>query len=330
MYTQKILEAFTNEEYTLAHQLLSTRVAFMMGRKFEEGDWSEVYCKSKDIQPQGWSNLNIDIINGNQGIEHKMLCYRNGNILSACGCTFMHPSATRSIRLPSLDIDPNDAMTDILGQYKEFLLTRQNKILENSQYNEADMRTGWLLWQDNLHQFLYFEEKTHIPNPDDYIAQWVENPSKGIRKSSKNLWIYEKDSGRKRFSVTTSAGAKIQPYFDVPAIGTKGLYHFVVIGEKIMSDTVRIWITKQTYLNLYTLLQGDLSKSNISNIIINVSKEIKDDPSIVTCDYEKAFPILISTEAYNELKTSLPGINDDHSIQLLIGYLSSKSEKNYQ
>ena len=60
MKRPRVLPAFRKEELERDHVLLATRVAFMMGRKFEEGDWSYVYCKAKEIPEQGWSNLNID------------------------------------------------------------------------------------------------------------------------------------------------------------------------------------------------------------------------------------------------------------------------------
>ena len=44
----------------------------MMGRKFEEGDWADVYCTAKNIPNRGWSNLNIDVIYNGLGVEHKM------------------------------------------------------------------------------------------------------------------------------------------------------------------------------------------------------------------------------------------------------------------
>lgn len=113
----EILPAFTDDERRKAHELLATRVAFMMGRKFEEGDWSDIYCEAKGIPQNRWSNLNIDIMAGNKGIEQKMLCYKSGvSILDACGQTFMHPSATRSIRISSDAIDPNEAMKSVLEQ----------------------------------------------------------------------------------------------------------------------------------------------------------------------------------------------------------------------
>ena len=325
MYRQQLLPAFTADEYKKAHYLLATRVAFMMGRKFEEGDWSNVYCAARGIPETGWSNLNIDVIFKNQGIEHKMLCVRNSNILSSCGCTLMHPSATRSIRLPSLDIDPNDAMKDILNQYAEFLEQRRQMVLDSAEdYHDADMRTGWLLWQESLREFLYFEERTQIPNPDEYSAQWVFNTPRGARKPSKNLWIFEKDTGKKRYSITTTAGAKIQPYFDVPAVGSENLYHFVVIGEQIAVDAVRIWVTEPTYQNLSHLLNGDLSKENLSNTILSVAEKLKDATFAETYNYERAHCLLVTKDAYSAIQTVLPGVNDDNSMQLLVGYLSEQ------
>lgn len=109
----KTLPVFTDEERQAAHRLLATRVAFMNGRKFEEGDWSVVYCGAKGIPPQKWSNVEIDVISGSLGVEHKMLCYRSGlNLLDACGKTLMHPAATRSIRISSIEADPNEVVND--------------------------------------------------------------------------------------------------------------------------------------------------------------------------------------------------------------------------
>jgi hypothetical protein len=323
MYKQEILSAFHEEEKRKAHKLLATRVAYMMGRKFEEGDWADIYCKARGIPLKGWSNLDIDIMNGNQGIEQKMLRCRSGiSILDACGQTFMHPSATRSIRIPSLNIDPNEAMRIILAQYADLIYARTIKVLEQSNgAKEADMRTGWLLWQDSLREFLYFEERMIIPNPDDYYGEWVERNSGGIRKQSKNLWIYEKDSGKKRYSVTTEAGAKIQPYFDVPSPKDPNLYHFIVIGEVILDDTVRIWITESTYMNLCTVIGDDLSPQFLSQLVLEASHNLKGTDFAQNYDYEKAKELLISKEAYQLLQEALPGVNDDHSIRLLIEYI---------
>lgn len=56
------LAAFTPEQRDSVHSLLAAKVARMMGRKLEEGDWSEVYCRAKEIPHRGWSNLSIDVM----------------------------------------------------------------------------------------------------------------------------------------------------------------------------------------------------------------------------------------------------------------------------
>jgi hypothetical protein len=321
MNRPKTLSAFTPDERREAHRLLATKVAFMMGRKLEEGDWAEVYCGAKNIPNSGWSNLKIDVMYGSLGVEHKMLCYRSRvNIAEACGNTFMHPSATRSIRVPSTDTDPNEAMRNVLTQYAEFIAARGAKVKEQSGTDATpDMRTGWLLWQESLRQFLYFEEEMLQPNPDDYTAKWVKSGG-GSRKESKNLWIYEKETGRKRYSITTEAGAKIQPYFDVPPPTDPNLYLFTVIGEVIDTGVVRVWVTETTARELNRLL-GKLDTETISHAVIEAATEIsKMEPSEET-KMEIAQPLLISVEAYEVLQRELPGVTDEHSFQLLAQHL---------
>src|SRR5258708_5329837 len=230
----KTLSAFNETERNLVHKYLGIKVAHMMGRKLEEGDWSYVYCKAKNIVERGWSNLDIDIVHNNLGLEHKMLCYRsNLDLSTAYGTTLMHPSLTRSIRIPATE-DPNESMVIILNQYSDLVKRRREKVrIQNGTNTEVEMRTGWLLWQESLKQFLYFEEEMLEPNPDEYYAEWKETISGERRKSSKNLWVYEKETGKKRYSITTSAGAKIQPYFDVPPPQDPNVYLFTVIGEAI-------------------------------------------------------------------------------------------------
>ena len=48
--------------------------------------------------------------------------------------------------------------------------------------------------------------------------------------------MYEKITKQKRYSVTTSAGIKIQPYFDVPPPNDQNLYYFRVQSEPIDTD----------------------------------------------------------------------------------------------
>lgn len=145
--TIKTLQVFSTEQKSIATDLLSAKVATMLGRKMEEGDWDFVYCNSKEIPITDWSNLHIDINHNGLGVEHKMLrVTKSGSILEQCGTTKMHPAGTRSIRLPD-EIDPNVVMENILKQYSNLVDDRTNIVIKNSQNSMADMRIGWLLWK---------------------------------------------------------------------------------------------------------------------------------------------------------------------------------------
>lgn len=88
MQHPRTLPAFSSDELVKAHALLASRVATMMGRKFEEGDWSYVYHTAKNIPVSGWSNIHIDVMYQSLGVEHKMLCVRSKpNIKEYCGTT---------------------------------------------------------------------------------------------------------------------------------------------------------------------------------------------------------------------------------------------------
>ena len=321
MPTRKTLPAFTSSQRDIVHRLLAAKVARMMGRKLEEADWADVYCHAKGIPIRGWSNLNIDVMHAGLGVEHKMLCYRsNANIAQACGETLMHPAATRSIRVPTGKISAERAMREIFQQYAELIEQRTEKVREQAPAGtRPDMRTGWLLWQESLSQFLYFEERMRAPNAGEYTAEWVESGG-GSRKGSRNLWIYEKATGKKRFSVTTSAGAKIQPYFDVPPPNDPNHYIFTVIGEIIMDGRVRCWLTRTTWQDLEQVL-GKVDSQTISKAIQqHLVKLPAAEAGPVVAD-EAAEPLEISTEAYALLTSRLPGMNDDHCFQLLIRLL---------
>ncbi len=280
----KALPVFISAQRETAHRLLAAKVARMMGRKFEEGDWAEVYCRAKGLPQRGWSNLNLDVMHQGLGVEHKMLCYRSDrNIASACGETLMHPAATRSIRIPQGRVSAERAMRDILTQYAELIAQRTLNVRELAPAGTAvDMRTGWLLWQESLRQFLYFEEPMKAPKIEFYTAEWVESGG-GARKGSRNLWIYEQKTGKKRFSVTTSAGAKIQPYFDVPPPNDPNLYIFTVIGEVIMDGRVRCWLTRTTLDELQRVL-GRVDEQAITTAIVRHLSKLapaEGSPSIV-------------------------------------------------
>ena len=324
MRRPKTLNVFSEAEFANAHRSLASRVAIMMGRKFEEGDWSYVYCSAKNIPNKGWSNLHIDVMYESLGVEHKMLCVKsNKTIKEYCGTRLMHPSATRSIRIPSTEGDPTETAQEILQQYAELIEQRRQRVAENAPGKKPDMRTGWLLWQVNLVEFLYFEEEMLPPDPDDYWAEWHERRS-GNRKPSKNLWVYEKETGIKRYSITTTAGAKIQPYFDVPPPNDPSLCYFRVQGEEVEIGLIRLWITPTTALVLNNLL-GSTNIDVVSDAIVNYAKKarsLKGGRVDYTKGTELAEPVYVTREAYAALKEIFAGVSDEHMMQLFVRYLS--------
>ena len=249
-----------------------------------------------------------------------MLCYRSRVTLAeAFGTTQMHPSATRSIRVPSLALDANEAMKDILTQYADLIQKRRAKVhQQNTTGQPEDMRTGWLLWQESLRQFLYFEEPMVEPRPEDYYAKWKEhNSDGGVRKPSKSLWIYEKLSGRKRYSITTTAGAKIQPYFDVPPPDDPHVYLFTVIGEQIMTGQIRVWLTQSTSQELKRLV-GSLDIDVVSNAILKTIGKVEQVETPLAAVEEQGVSVLLREDAYQALIEAFPGVSDEHSFQMLL------------
>lgn len=320
MRRPEVLPVFEEEELNRARHLLGSRVAAMMGRKFEEGDWSFVYCHAKEIPDTGWSNLSIDVLHEGLGVEQKMLCVKsNKPIKEYCGTTLMHPSATRSIRIPDEE-DPTAAARDVLQQYGELIERRRERVRESSETGEADVRTGWLLWQDSLREFVYFEEEMLPPDPSDYWAEWRESGG-GRRKKSKNLWVYENESGQKRFSITTSAGAKIQPYFDVPPPKHENLYYFLVQGEPVGDGLVRLWVTKTT-AQLLTLQLGTLDSDALSERILEAASEKpEEEEDEVQVRRELAVEVRITIQAYEALSEAFGGVSDEHMVQQFLRFV---------
>jgi hypothetical protein len=312
------LRAFTAAEMKKAHALLASRVAIMQGRKLEEGDWASVYCGAKRIPNNGWSNLNIDICDRGLGVEHKMMCVRRrATIKEYCGTSMMHPSATRSIRTGSLSRSPNEAAVDILQQYADLIERRRQRVAETCKHGEQpDMRTGWLLWQLDLDEFLYFEEPMLSPDPKSYFAEWNERPARGARKATKNLWIYDRRTGSKRFSVTTEAGAKIQPYFDIPSPNDQNLHYFRVQGEPVGTERIRIWITPPTALFLKSAL-GAVDGDRVSAAIIASAgaPSARAGESTTPPALPSAEPLVITSAAYARLRILFKGVSDEHMMQ---------------
>ena len=314
------LPVFSAEEYTKAKIHLATQVAHMMGRKLEEGDWSKVYCAAKGIPEGGWSNLNIDINFNGLGVEHKLLRCSSLNgkpIKSVCGTSMMHPAATRSIRIDDTERPADEVMRDVFSQYAELIEARTAKVREQAPGREADMRIGWLLWEDLLTEFLYFEQRMIAPNSDKFYAQWNETPIKGIRKASKSLWIFERSTNQKRYSVTTSAGIKIQPYFDVPSPADPNLYYFRVQSEPVDSDTVRIWVSATTARGIERIL-GRLDKKSVSDAILQAATKTRTRETVEKDNQELAVPINISGSAFKTFQAAWEGVSDEHRAQLFL------------
>lgn len=318
------IPVFSDAELDLAKRALATQVATMMGRKLEEGDWTSVYCRAKNIPETGWSNLYIDIEHEGLGVEIKMLRIaqlRGKSLQSVCGTTLMHPAATRSIRISNLGLPPDEVKQDVLTQYGDLIRERTRRVKEASSSGQADMRTGWLIWEDLLTEFLYFEEPMIGPSPDDYYAEWNITPARGIRKASKSLWIFERQTNRKRYSVTTSAGIKIQPYFDVPSPSDPNLYYFRVQSEPVDSETVRMWIMPTTARALKEHL-GSLDKDALSEAIIKRADTLADALASWETDDGLAVPILITSRAYEVLVGQWEAVSDEHRVQLLVKALN--------
>jgi len=316
----RTLSAFSDEEARLAKLYLAGAVAAMMGRKLEEGDWSAVYCKAKGIPDAGWSNLNIDINYNGLGLELKLLRISSlgrRSIRDVCGTALMHPSATRSIRIDNVNVDPDVVMRDILTQYGQLISDRTNTVRAQSPSMVPDMRTGWLLWEDNLAEFLYFEESMVSPDPNRYYATWNDTPARGARKPSRSLWIYDKATGKKCYSVTTSAGIKIQPYFDVPAPTDPNLCFFRVQGEPVDSRTTLLWVTYSTAQALTARL-GNIAQQYISGRISALLDSGYQPVVQATHDEECARAIPIDTDVYNRWVALWAAKSDEHRALLLL------------
>lgn len=318
------LQAFTPDQAARAKVLLSTQVASMMGRKLEEGDWSKVYCKAKEIPEVGWSNLHIDVSHGGLGLELKLLRIaglNNRPLKSVCGTTLMHPSATRSIRIDDPRRPAADAMADVFAQYAELIALRTARVQADAPSSMADMRTGWLIWEDNLTEFLYFEEPMIAPDPARFVAEWNETPARGARKASRSLWIYDRATNQKRYSVTTTAGAKIQPYFDVPPPQDPYLCHFRAQSEPSGADTILLWVASSTARALKDRL-GTLDRDAVSAAVIQVIADGVIPFSETNPEEDLAVAVPVSLEAHTQLLSAWDAVSDEHRAQLLLKALS--------
>jgi len=152
----------------------------------------------------------------------------------------------QSDRLDDTALPPDQVLKDVFRQYAELIDLRTEAVGKVGDGKKPDMCIGWLIWEDSLSEFLCFEEPMVKPDVQKYRAEWNVTPARGARKSSKSLWIYDKKTGQKRYSVTTSAGIKIQPYFDVPPPTDPNLYYFRVQSEPVGNDTIHMWVAHST------------------------------------------------------------------------------------
>ena len=115
--------------------------------------------------------------------------------------------------------------------------------------------------------------------------------------------------------MTTTAGAKIQPYFDVPSPNDKNLYYFKVQGVIQDGGLVQVWITKNTAKYLETVL-GTLDEKELSKAILNI--KTPNDKSTIDSfimPHDIAIPVLVKKEAYEHLKNSFEYISDEYIFQ---------------
>lgn len=221
--------AFTPHQVGIVQDRLSDLVKSLRavpgGGKIEEDYWTYVYQIAKGAPPSKWSNLPMrDYCHDGLGVEIKLL--KKANPAKAQGKRLMHPAATRTV-----SFDPAKSatvcMTTVLEQFGQQISDFRNRVAAvTSGKKTPEIRWGIFLWAPALDEFLYFEEKMIEPNPSDYFAEFEDGNHRG--KATRNLWIYEKSTKIKRFSVTMpEKGAKVQPYFDVPNT-SQGAYIFSV------------------------------------------------------------------------------------------------------
>lgn len=230
--------AFTDAEVELVQNLLEVLVRSLRhvpgGQKMGEGYWSFIYHSVKGTHAPGWSNRPMrDFVHEGVGVEMKLL--QRAKPLGTQGKRIMHPAATRTITFdPSKPAEV--CKVQVLQQFGQQIANFRQRVAETSDTANPDIRWGVFLWSPTLTEFLYFEELMIEPDPDDYRAEFVVGTHRG--KSTRNLHIFERATGIKRFSVTRpEKGAKVQPYYDVPEVG-HGSYGFTVPND----DRKSLWL----------------------------------------------------------------------------------------
>jgi hypothetical protein len=211
----KHLVAFDADQLLAVTAEVNRLARSLQGRKLEEGDWTSLYCRVKGARERTWSNMPFrDYLHNGVRVEFKLLA--NKSPASCIGKSLMHPAATRTINFDERE-RASDAMAKVFAQWGAAIDDFEQRVSQTSRTASADIRWGILLWAPDHSEFLYFEEKLEKPLVKDYEAHWHDGNHRG--KPTRNLHIFERASGKKRFSCTLPRnGAKLQPYFDVPDI----------------------------------------------------------------------------------------------------------------
>ncbi len=192
----------------------------------------------------------------------------------------------------------------------------------DGEYRAPDMRMGWLLWQDSLREFLYFEEAMGLPDPSRYFGEWNVRSASGSRKATRNLWIFDRESGDKHFSVTVEAGVKIQPYFKVPVPNDPNLFHFVVQGEEIGGGLVRTWLSRTTAEMLRRAL-GTLAPGAIADAIARAAVDEGTPRAAAALFDAPAVEVTVPVQAYAQLRAAFDGVSDEDNFRKLIDALQA-------
>ena len=232
----KHIIAFNADEVLAATVEVNKLAKALQGRKLEEGDWTSLYCRVKGAPDRGWSNLPFrDYLHGGVGIEFKLLCKDDPS--TVIGKSLMHPAATRTISFDENE-PAADAMAKVFSQWGASIDEFEQRVRQTSKNGTADLRWGILLWASDHSEFLYFEERLEKPQVKDYEAIWHDGNHRG--NATRNLHIFEKATGKKRFSCTLPRnGAKLQPYFDVPDIA-----HGAHIFRPEKGDALPVFVKK--------------------------------------------------------------------------------------
>lgn len=233
------------------------------GRQISDRDWEEIYSRVKGLPQTGWSNQPFnDILHGNIGIEMKL---KGDERLERRdpGERIMHPSATRAVEYPSEDLPAEERKNRLLEGYNSLLRDFAESVSEDgTDWRDADIRWGILLYKKDYSQFLYFEKEIEFPNPDDYYA-----------RQERNFYIYEKSTDVKRFSVTTDP--KIQQYFTIP--DEKYLYRFHIEYDEQTDDSgwdyIPIRVSPHVYETFREATEGETDEERLQDLLTEAEQQ---------------------------------------------------------